>query len=243
VIHRATPLLLLLALLLASPLFADATTNSTTPNEPQVQSSTNPAQGGSAMKSVIIGMLIAISVLSLTFIIERGLALRKNKVIPPDLSEAQRILQQTNDIDTLRTYCQHYPSPYANLLTCAIDHRHLPRQENADTLQTRARHEVSKLERGLVVLEIVTGIAPLLGLVGTIFGLITLFQSMGVPGADTSHFSEGISIALYATLLGLAVAIPSLTAWSFYTKRIETLAVEMETGCDEFLRSHYHRQD
>lgn len=193
------------------------------------------------MKTVIIGLLIAISVLSITFIIERGLALRKSKVIPPDLCEAQRILQQSNDNETLRTYCQHYPSPYANLLTCAIDHRHLSRQENADTLQTRARHEVSKLERGLVVLEIITGIAPLLGLVGTIFGLITLFKSMGVPGADTTHFSEGISIALYATLLGLAVAIPSLTAWSFYSKRIETLAVEMETGCDEFLRSHYLR--
>ncbi len=206
---------------------------------------TNPTtldHGGNGIKNVIIGLLILISVVSITFIIERGLALRTCKVIPPDLCEAQRILQDSNDIKTLRTYCNHYPSPYANLLSCAIDHRHLTRQENAETLQTRARHEVSKLDRGLVVLEIITGIAPLLGLVGTIFGLITLFKSMAVPGADTSHFSEGISIALYATLLGLAVAIPSLTAWSFYSKKIETLAVEMEAQCDDFLGSHYHRQ-
>ena len=100
-----------------------------------------------------------------------------------------------------------------------------------------ARQEVSKLERGLVILEIIVGIAPLLGLVGTIYGLITLFGNMGQ--AENAKFAQGISLALYATLIGLLVAIPALVAWSYYSKKVETLALEMECVCEEFLRKHY----
>jgi biopolymer transport protein ExbB len=203
------------------------------------KSPTDSNGGSSRMKTIIITLLILLSVISLTFIIERGLALRSVKVIPPSLRKAQQQLQDTDDMPTLKTYCEHYDSPYGRLLVYAINNRHLSRQENSESLQTRARHEISQLERGLVVLEITTGIAPLLGLVGTIFGLITLFKAMGVAGADQSQFADGISIALQATLLGLTIAIPSLTAWSLYSKRIETFAVELESHCDEFLRKFY----
>jgi biopolymer transport protein ExbB len=101
---------------------------------------------------------------------------------------------------------------------------------------------VVRLERGLVILEIVVGIAPLLGLVGTIYGLIMLFGELGTVTAaadDSSRLASGIATALYATLLGLLTAIPSLIAWSYYNKKVETLTVEMETICDEFIRRHY----
>ena len=112
-----------------------------------------------------------------------------------------------------------------------------------EVLQTRARSEVVKMERGIVVLEIITGVGPLLGLVGTIFGLITLFKGMGVEVSSdqAAMFSEGISLALEATLLGLAVAIPSLIGWSYFNRRIEAMVVEMENHCDEFLRGQYQR--
>ena len=95
------------------------------------------------------------------------------------------------------------------------------------------------MERGLVVLEIITGIAPLLGLVGTVFGLIEIFGEMPSDQVDTARFASGISLALYATLSGLSIAIPSLVAWSIYSKRIETFAIEMETLLDKFLRRQY----
>jgi biopolymer transport protein ExbB len=98
------------------------------------------------------------------------------------------------------------------------------------------------LERGLVILEIVVGIAPLLGLVGTIYGLILLFGNLGQTGLnDNTTLARGIALALNATLLGLMTAIPSLVAWSYYNKKIETLTVEMETICDEFVRRQYGR--
>jgi biopolymer transport protein ExbB len=122
----------------------------------------------------------------------------------------------------------------------AHEHRQWPKDENVDSLEIRARHEVVRLERGLVILEIVVGIAPLLGLVGTIYGLILLFGDLGRDGlADNTTLAKGIALALNATLLGLLTAIPSLIAWSYYNKKVETLTVEMETICDEFIRRHY----
>ena len=109
-------------------------------------------------------------------------------------------------------------------------------------MQTRARHEIARLERGLVVLEIIVGIAPLLGLVGTILGMMTAFGNVGQAGQiDPDELAKGISLILRATLLGLLIAIPSLIFWSYYTKKVESVAVEMESLCDEFLRRQYRR--
>jgi len=118
-----------------------------------------------------------------------------------------------------------------------------PKEENADALQTRARNEIVKLERGLVVLEIIVGIAPLLGLVGTILGMMDTFRNVGEMGmSDAARLAGGIALILKATLIGLLIAIPALVFWSYYTKKVENIAVEMETLCDELLRRLY-RQD
>jgi biopolymer transport protein ExbB len=189
---------------------------------------------------VFMVFLIATSIVGLTFIIERGFALRWGKVIPPDVEEAVNKCHAPEDLPGLREICQERPSSFSRLLLTAHDHLQRPRQENIDALETRARHEVLVLERGLVILEIVVGIAPLLGLVGTIHGLIRLFGDLGRSGlSDNSVLAAGIAIALNTTLMGLLIAIPSLIAWSYYNKKVETLTVEMETLCDEFLSRYY----
>ncbi len=143
----------------------------------------------------------------------------------------------------LRYTCEQNASPLGRLLLMAADHLHWPKAECEGAVQTRARHEVVRLERGLVVLEIVVGIAPLLGLVGTIYGMITLFGSIGEAGlGDSAKLAGGIALILNATLMGLLIAIPSLIAWSYYSKKVEMLAVEMETQCDEFLRRQYRQK-
>ena len=91
-----------------------------------------------------------------------------------------------------------------------------------------------------MILEIIVGIAPLTGLVGTLHGLITLFASLGNAGVtDNAALAKGISIALNTTLMGLIVAIPSLIAWSYYSKKVDTLAIEMESLADQFVRCQY----
>jgi biopolymer transport protein ExbB len=196
------------------------------------------------METIIMGVLYAASVIGLTFIIERGLALRASKVMPPEVRAALETCRTANDLPMLRRICQQHPSPLARLLLRAEEHRHYTRAENTSGLETAARYEVSRLERGLVVLEITVGIAPLLGLVGTIYGLITLFAELGATGlGDNSRLANGIALALNATLLGLITAIPSLVAWSYYNKKVDSMAIEMASLCDDFLLQLYHQDD
>ena len=188
--------------------------------------------------------LVLTSIVALAFIIERGRALRWHKVVPPAVELAVENYRSSRDLPQLRAVCEQNPSTAGRLLTFAVGHLDWPKNENVDVLETRARHEVAKLERGLVVLEIIVGIAPLLGLVGTIYGLITLFASMGDAAAvDNAKFAQGISLALNATLMGLLIAIPAVAAWSYYSKKVENFAVEMESLCDEFLRKHYRTEE
>ena len=188
-------------------------------------------------------LLVITSLVGLTFIIERGLALRWFKVIPVPVREAVENCHSTGDLPMLKGICDQNPSPLGRLVLVAQEHLDWTREENSGTLQTTARHEISRLENGLVVLEIVVGVAPLLGLVGTISGLIQMFSSMGVNGTqDTANFAQGVGGALYATFLGLITAIPSLVAWNFYSRKIDSLGIEMERLCDLFLRRQYWQE-
>jgi biopolymer transport protein ExbB len=193
------------------------------------------------MELIIIGILLLASVVGLTFIVERGLALRAAKVVPLALEGALETFRTADDLPMLRRICQQHPSSLSRLLLMADKHRHWSKEENTGGLETFARQEISKLERGLVVLEIVVGVSPLLGLVGTVYGLIALFAVMGSMGAgDYNSLASGIATALYSTLLGLITAIPSLVAWSYYNKKVESHAVKMASLCDTFMRQLYH---
>lgn len=187
-----------------------------------------------------MALLVLTSVVSLTFIVERGIALRRSSVVPKSVEDAMENCHSKEHLDALQATCKKYPSALARLVLAAIDHLPWPKADNQNSLETRARHEVVNLERGLVILEVIVGIAPLLGLVGTVHGLITLFGSLGKSAlSDSAVLSKGIAIALNTTLMGLLIAIPSLIAWSYYTKKVESLAVEMETLLDDLLRRQY----
>jgi biopolymer transport protein ExbB len=199
------------------------------------------------METVIIYVLwfvlVSASVIGLAFIIERGLALRAGKIIPPEVRSALGLFRTADDLPMLRRICQQHPSPLSRLLLLADKHQSWPRAENAGGLETNARQEIARLERGLVVLEIIVGVAPLLGLMGTVYGLIVLFAGLGASGlGDNNAVATGIAFALNATLLGLFSAIPSLVAWSYYNRKIEHLAVEMASLCDGFLRQLYRNE-
>jgi biopolymer transport protein ExbB len=192
---------------------------------------------------LVYGLLIATSVIGLAFIVERGIALRWNKVVPPPIATAVESCQTPEDVPMLRRVCEQHQSPLSRLLLLAVERLSWPKDDNVDALQTRARHEIVRLERGLIVLEIIVGIAPLLGLVGTIVGMMTVFADVGHNLADAAKLGRGIALILRATLVGLLIAIPSLVFWSYFTKKVEIMAVEMETLCDEFIRRQYRGEN
>lgn len=188
------------------------------------------------METIFLLLLFTASVLGVTIIIERGISLQRDRVMPQGLVRGV----EKSSVTELKALCQKYPSTLSRLLMTAADHLDWPRTQTVEIVQTRARHEISKLERNLFILEILVGVAPLLGLVGTVYGLIELFASMkGVAGGESTDFARGIALALRATFGGLIIAIPALIAWSFYSRRVETYTVELETLCDEFLRKNY----
>ena len=195
------------------------------------------------MENLVYILLGLTSVTGLTFIIERGVALRWGRVIPSEIEAAVESCQSPVDVPMLQRVCEQHKSPIGRLLLLSIQHLTWPKQENEDALQTRARHEIARLERGLVIIEIIVGIAPLLGLVGTIAGMMTLFGDIGKAGLiEAPMLAKGIALILNATLMGLLIAIPSLIFWSYYSKKIESLAVEMETLCDEFVSRQYREE-
>ena len=194
--------------------------------------------------AILIYILLGLtSVTGLGVVLWRAWVLRWNLVVPPQVAAAIAVCRTDDDVKNLRRLCETQPSPLGRLTLLAADHLELPKADNENAVETAARHEVVKLERGLVVLEIIVGIAPLLGLVGTILGMMSVFGDIGQTGLnnmnDASKLAQGISLILRTTLIGLLISIPSLVAWSYFSKKVEVLAVEMETLCDEFIRRQY----
>jgi biopolymer transport protein ExbB len=192
------------------------------------------------MEILIYILLGLTSVVGLAFIVERALTLRWQKVVPAEITASLAACASRDDVQALRRVCEQKPSPLGRLLLLASAHLDWPKNDNVDALQTAARHEVVRLERGLVVLEIIVGIAPLLGLVGTIIGMMTVFADIGQAGLnDAAKLAAGIALILKATLIGLLICIPSLIFWSYFSKKVEVFAVEMEALCDDFIRRQY----
>jgi biopolymer transport protein ExbB len=192
------------------------------------------------LELIVYWLLALTSVAGLTVVFWRAWMLRWSKVAPPRIVEVLENCHTAEDLTRLREACESRPSPLGRLLIFAANHLAWPKAENASSLETAARREVVRLERGLVVLEIIIGIAPLLGLVGTILGMISVFRNIGESGLNNaSALAHGISLILNATLVGLLIAIPALIAWGYFSKKVEVLTVEMETLCDEFIRRQY----
>lgn len=192
------------------------------------------------METAVYSMLGLTSVVGLGVVLWRAWMLRWGQVTPPRITAALAECRTGDDVENLRDLCEKTPSPLGRLILFAINHHSWPKTENASSLETAARREIVRLERGLVVLEIIIGIAPLLGLVGTILGMMTVFNDIGEAGLNNaSKLAHGISVILNATLIGLLIAIPALVSWGYFSKKVEVLAIEMETLCDEFIRRLY----
>lgn len=192
------------------------------------------------MEIAVYLLLGLTSVAGLGVALWRAWMLRWSKVTPPRIVAALTECRTRDDVKNLRELCHQYASPLGRLLLFASNHLDWPKAENVSSLETAARREVVRLERGLVVLEIIIGIAPLLGLVGTILGMMTVFNDIGEAGLNNAaKLAQGISLILKATLIGLLIAIPALVTWGYFSKKVEVLAVEMETLLDEFIRRQY----
>src|ERR1700736_4431239 len=194
------------------------------------------AKGG-----VFMWPLLICSIVSLTVIILRTLALREKNVLPLTIESEMERLAPGGNPERLFRIVQHDGSSLARIVRVALANLRWPRSENIETVQTRARHEMVRLEKGIVVLEVIIGIAPLIGLIGTVSGLVHVFASLGLSAgaADAKRIALGISEALNCTVFGLGIAVPSLIAFVYFSKKVEVLSVEMESLVTDLLSKLY----
>lgn len=182
--------------------------------------------------------LLLLSVAALTIIIWRGIALRHCVILPAKVEQAIDQFRPHADPAPLLPLVAKETSPLGGVVRVLLEHRHWPMPEAREAATARARHEVARMEKGLVFLEITTGIAPLLGLLGTLSGLVGVFANLGDTG-DPTLVARGIAEALNTTIVGLAVAAPSLIAYNYFVRKVEIMAIEMEATVGELMEKIY----
>jgi biopolymer transport protein ExbB len=186
--------------------------------------------------------LLACSIVSVTIMILRGLALRRKIVMPLAIESEIERMTPGESPERLSRLVYHDPSSLARITRVALQHLRGPRSENFEVVQTRARHEMVRLERGLIILEVIVGIAPLLGLIGAVSGLVHVFSHLGLSsgGSDTRQIALGIAEGLNATVCGLSIAVPTLVGFTYFSRQVEVMSVEMETLVVELINKCYY---
>jgi len=173
--------------------------------------------------------LLLLSALALAIIVERFWTLRRKAVLPPGLGEEVRAWAARGKLDPQHIQSLRATSPLGALLAAALDVRQRPRDQVRERVEDVGRHLVHRMERFLNTLGTVAAIGPLLGLFGTVVGMIQMFMGILDHGVgDVSLLAGGIGKALISTAAGLIVAIPALMFHRYFRGRIGEYLVEME---------------
>ncbi len=172
--------------------------------------------------------LIIASVISLAIIGERFWTLRAEQVAPKNLlNEVQAMLKQGGITkDTTARLESH--SPLGQIFASALNNVGTSREVMKESVEESGRAVAHKLERYLTTLGTIATVSPLLGLLGTVIGMVELFGAFTATGHDVAMFARGISVALYNTAMGIVVAVPSMIFYRHFRSRIDGLIVEME---------------
>jgi biopolymer transport protein ExbB len=180
--------------------------------------------GGIMMVPIILASIIAIAI-----IVERLWTLQRDRVLPKELFEKVWQWVEANQLQDKHVLALQQNSPLGKVLAAGLANRHRPREVMREAIEDAGRHVVHELERFLSALGTIAGIAPLLGLLGTVFGMIRTFNSITTSGiGNPATLASGIAEALVATAAGLTVAIPSLICFRLLRRRVDNLVVEME---------------
>ncbi|ODS33339.1 MAG: putative biopolymer transporter protein [Candidatus Scalindua rubra] len=188
--------------------------------------------------------LFICSILALAVILERTINLRKNRIVRLELIDVINAIKGPEDIQIILTRCNAIKGPFSNIIKRAISNIHLSREEKVLDIQAAGRQEAKALERMLVVLEVITAIAPLLGLLGTVLGMSQVFDVISEIGlGQTKAFSGGIAQALRTTIIGLSIAIPCLVAYSSFDRKVDIMILEMEKYSLSLLNKLYAKRN
>ena len=177
----------------------------------------------------LMAPIILCSVLALAIIAERTWALRRSNVVPPGVGQQVEDWAARHELDRRHIDQLRSGSAMGRVLAAALVNRHRSRDLIKEAVEDTGRHVVHELERFLNTLGTIAGISPLLGLLGTVIGMIKVFSAILVHGVgDATQLAGGISEALITTAAGLTVAIPSFFFYRYFKGRVTAYVVSME---------------
>jgi len=180
--------------------------------------------GGWLMLPIILCSIIAVAI-----ILERFLALRSSRVMPRAVPGQVRQWAQQQELDAKHIEQLRRSSPLGRVLSAALDNRDRTRDVIKEAVEDTGRHVVHELERFLNTLGTIAGMAPLLGLLGTVVGMIKVFSAIMVQGVgDPNELAGGISEALITTAAGLTVAIPAYFFYRYFRGLVRAHVLQME---------------
>ena len=180
--------------------------------------------GGPLMWPIILCSIAAVAI-----ILERLWTLQDRRVLPPELTKKVWQLVETGQINDKVIVALERNSPLGRVLAAGLANRHRPREIVMERLEDTGRHVVHELERFMNTLGSIASVSPLLGLLGTVTGIIKAFNAIQAGGmGDPRALSGGIAEALITTAAGLCVAIPALFAYRYLRGRVDRIVIEME---------------
>lgn len=189
--------------------------------------------GGIMMVPIILCSIIAAAI-----ILERLWTLQQGRVVPPELTEKVWRWVETGQLQDKHILALRQNSPLGKILAAGLAHRHRDRTIIKESIEDTGRHVLHELERYLNALATIAAISPLLGLLGTVFGMVRTFNAISSVGVgDPMALSAGIGEALIATAAGLMVAIPAVIGYRYLRRRVDGLVVDMEVEAIKLLHA------
>lgn len=189
-------------------------------------------QGGPVMWPLLI-----CSVLAVAIIVERLINLKASKVVPEDEVEHLRTLIDGGLLEQAEDYCDRHAGPMTNIVAAALEVRHESAEGIRQVVEDQGRQEIPHLQRYLGVLGTVASVSPLLGLLGTVLGMIEVFRVVSSQGiGQAESLAGGISQAMITTATGLTIAIPALVAYNAFSDKANALILEMERLALAFIK-------
>lgn len=185
--------------------------------------------------------LLACSLLSLAIIIERLINLRPGRFLPPVLTTRLETLVESRAFARALAQCRERPGVFPNLVRTALEACPFGRDALKDAIDSAARREIPRVGRYLGTLSTIAGVSPLLGLLGTVLGMIEVFKVVARQGlGQASSLSSGIAVALMTTAFGLIIAIPSLVMYNALSQRAENIVLDIESRVTGLTNRLFH---
>jgi biopolymer transport protein ExbB len=172
--------------------------------------------------------LLLASVIAVALIIERAVTLRSSRIIPPTLLEQVLAVYQRQGVNEEILSKLAKDSPLGEVLAAGLRNHKSSRYVMKEAVEESGRTVAHELERFLTTLGTIATASPLLGLFGTVIGMIEIFGSQSPTGTNPQQLAHGISIALYNTAFGIGIAIPALIFYRHYKNKVDGFVVDME---------------